>query len=46
MTDMTEKAILAGGCLWGRQDLIRNRAGVLAPQRPEQISTSLPSENG
>jgi len=26
---MTEKAILAGGCFWGMQDLIRKRPGVL-----------------
>ena len=25
-----EKAILAGGCFWGMQDLIRNRLGVLS----------------
>lgn len=25
----TEKAILAGGCFWGLQDLIRNHPGVL-----------------
>src|SRR3954466_1564684 len=25
-----EKAILAGGCFWGMQDLIRKRPGVLA----------------
>src|SRR5882757_7307314 len=30
MTDMTEKAILAGGCFWGMQDLIRKRPGVVA----------------
>jgi peptide-methionine (S)-S-oxide reductase len=30
MSDETEKAILAGGCFWGMQDLIRRRAGVLA----------------
>ncbi len=29
MTD-SEKAILAGGCFWGMQDLIRKRPGVLA----------------
>jgi peptide-methionine (S)-S-oxide reductase len=32
-TDMTterEMAILAGGCFWGMQDLIRKRAGVLS----------------
>ncbi len=26
----TEKAILAGGCFWGMQDLIRKRPGVIA----------------
>lgn len=26
---MTETAILAGGCFWGMQDLIRNRPGVV-----------------
>jgi hypothetical protein len=26
----TEKAILAGGCFWGLQDLIRKRPGVLS----------------
>src|SRR3954470_21509003 len=26
----TEKAILAGGCFWGIQDLIRKRPGVLS----------------
>ena len=25
----TEKAILAGGCFWGMQDLIRKRPGIL-----------------
>ena len=25
----TEKAILAGGCFWGMQDLIRKRSGIL-----------------
>ena len=30
MSDKTEKAILAGGCFWGMQDLIRKRPGVLA----------------
>ncbi len=26
----TEKAILAGGCFWGMQDLVRKRAGVVS----------------
>ncbi|MFD0525509.1 peptide-methionine (S)-S-oxide reductase MsrA [Paractinoplanes durhamensis] len=26
----TEKAVLAGGCFWGMQDLIRRRPGVVA----------------
>jgi len=30
MTTTTEKAILAGGCFWGMQDLVRKQAGVLA----------------
>jgi peptide-methionine (S)-S-oxide reductase len=30
MSKTTEKAILAGGCFWGMQDLIRRRPGVLA----------------
>jgi peptide-methionine (S)-S-oxide reductase len=30
MTKTTEKAILAGGCFWGVQDLIRRRPGVLS----------------
>jgi peptide-methionine (S)-S-oxide reductase len=29
MADTTQKAILAGGCFWGMQDLIRRRPGVL-----------------
>ena len=29
MTERTEKAILAGGCFWGMQDLIRKRPGVI-----------------
>jgi len=30
MTEHMEKAILAGGCFWGMQDLIRKLDGVLA----------------
>ena len=30
MSEATEKAILAGGCFWGMQDLIRRRPGVLS----------------
>ena len=30
MTDHSKKAILAGGCFWGMQDLIRKRDGVTA----------------
>src|SRR5499433_2638566 len=30
MTANTETAILAGGCFWGMQDLIRKRPGVIS----------------
>jgi len=30
MSDQTETAILAGGCFWGMQDLIRRRPGVVS----------------
>jgi peptide-methionine (S)-S-oxide reductase len=30
MRERTEKTILAGGCFWGLQDLIRKRPGVLS----------------
>lgn len=29
MTQTVERAVLAGGCFWGMQDLIRKRPGVL-----------------
>lgn len=28
MTDKLERAVLAGGCFWGMQDLIRKRPGI------------------
>ena len=30
MTMQTERAVLAGGCFWGMQDLIRRMPGVIA----------------
>jgi peptide-methionine (S)-S-oxide reductase len=30
MTTKTERAVLAGGCFWGMQDLIRRQLGVLS----------------
>ena len=30
MSENTETAILAGGCFWGMQELIRNRPGVVS----------------
>jgi len=30
MSDKTERAVLAGGCFWGMQDLIRRMDGVLS----------------
>jgi peptide-methionine (S)-S-oxide reductase len=30
MTASTERAILAGGCFWGMQDLFRSQAGVIS----------------
>lgn len=31
-TNSIKKAVLAGGCFWGLQDLIRNQAGVISTQ--------------
>src|ERR1700756_3571788 len=30
MTGLTERAVLAGGCFWGMQDLLRRYPGVLS----------------
>ncbi len=30
MTTTTERAVLAGGCFWGMQDLVRRRRGVIS----------------
>ena len=30
MTDTSQRAVLAGGCFWGMQDLIRRRPGVVS----------------
>jgi peptide-methionine (S)-S-oxide reductase len=30
MTASTERAILAGGCFWGMQDLLRRYPGVIS----------------
>ena len=30
MTGVTERAILAGGCFWGMQDLIRRQPGIVS----------------
>src|SRR6266550_7725494 len=30
MADSTERAVLAGGCFWGMQDLIRRYPGVIS----------------
>ena len=30
MTNSTETAVLAGGCFWGLQELLRHRDGVIS----------------
>jgi peptide-methionine (S)-S-oxide reductase len=32
MSSSTERAVLAGGCFWGMQDLIRRKPGVISTQ--------------
>jgi len=32
MSSATERAVLAGGCFWGMQDLIRRKPGVISTQ--------------
>jgi peptide-methionine (S)-S-oxide reductase len=33
MSSKQERAILAGGCFWGMQDLIRRYPGVISTRR-------------
>ena len=33
MTSLTERAVLAGGCFWGMQDLIRRYQRWVLPKR-------------
>ena len=39
MSQATEKAILAGGCFWGVQDLIRRRPGIIATRVDPSITS-------
>ena len=40
MSATTEKAILAGGCFWGMQDLIRKRPASSRPGSATPAATS------
>ena len=48
----TETAILAGGCFWGMQDLIRKLPGVVSPrvgymgENPASYQSPCCGENG
>ena len=43
MTDSTETAILAGGCFWGMEELIRHRDGVVSTRVGYTGDDSLPN---
>ena len=43
MTDSTETAILAGGCFWGVEELIRHRDGVISTRVGYTGDDSLPN---
>ena len=43
MTDSTETAILAGGCFWGVEELIRQRDGVISTRVGYTGDDSLPN---